>query len=824
MSGSLDRVAGRLVPWLIRHRKAVLIVAALVTLVSVFFATKLYGDLRSEIEELLPADAPSVVAARTVGPQLHSVNSLSIVMEGTDGDAIERFADDLVKRLKQEPPELIESIQYRTDEEKAFAQQYGMLFLDKPDLITIRDRIRARVAYEKKKANPLLNIAGDVEEPGAKKEAPPSLDFHDIEAKYGHTREELTHFRNGYFQTPDGKLLAILVRPPEAATGYEFNKKLLDTARRLVAELDPKKYDPTLKVGYDSEVTSLVEEQEALVADLASSTAVVVVMVLAVLFLYFRRWKAIGAILGSLAVGCAVTFALSYFAVGHLNANTGFLGSIVLGNGINVAIILTARYREERRLGTPVDDAIRIAWRTTFSATFVASFAAALSYLSLAVTSFRGFNQFGIIGGIGMATCWVTAYLLLPPLLAAIESVRPMNFAKRATGHPLTGRMVELIERHARALRVTSLLLLVGVGVAVAAYKGPVLEYDVSKLRAQKSIKSGATFWGGKQDQIFRAYLTPIVIVGDTPKDLDTVVATLDKHRKALGKKDPIREVRTLHTVLPGDQEDKVAVANEIRDELTPTRIKLLPKDVRAQVEELLPPEPVRPATVKDLPISIQLPLVERNGDVGKVALAFPAKVGVLNPNDLNELTDLIRGSIAETGGHARAVSQQLLFADIATAITKDGPKATGIALAVVLGLVLVVFRRLKPSLFTCGSLLAGVAYLIGLAAADHVRINFLNFVVLPITFGIGVDYAVNIIQRYRIEGGGQLKRVLLETGGAVALCSATTIIGYASLLVADNRALQGFGLLASLGELTCITTALVFLPAWMMKLDRNAT
>jgi uncharacterized membrane protein YdfJ with MMPL/SSD domain len=743
-------------------------------------------------------------------------------MDGTDGDAIERFADDLVKRLKQEPPELIESIQYRTDEEKAFAQQYGMLFLDKPDLITIRDRIRARVAYEKKKANPLLNIAGDVEEPGVKKETPPSLDFHDIEAKYGHTREELTHFRNGYFQTPDGKLLAILVRPPEAATGYEFNKRLLDTARRLVAELDPKKYDPTLKVGYDSEVTSLVEEQEALVADLASSTVVVVVFVLAVLYLYFRRWKAIAAILGSLAVGCAVTFALSYFAVGHLNANTGFLGSIVLGNGINVAIIITARYREERRLGTPVEDAIRIAWRTTFAATFVAAFAAALAYASLGVTSFRGFNQFGIIGGIGMATCWVTAYLLLPPLLAAIETVRPMNFVRRTTGHPLTERLVGLIEQHARALRVVSVLLMLGSLAAVLHYKGPLLEYDVSKLRAQKSIESGATFWGNKQDQIFRAYMTPIVIVGDTPADLDEVVKVLEAKRKALGKADPIREVRTLHTVLPTATPEKIAVANQIRDELTPTRIKLLPKKTREQVESFRPPEPVRPAAVKDLPQSIQLPLVERNGEVGKVALAFPAKVGVLNPNDLDELTHVIRGSIAETGGHARAVSQQLLFADIATAITQDGPKATTIALFVVLALVVVVFRRVRPTLLTCGSLLAGIALLIGAAAADHVRINFLNFVVLPITFGIGVDYAVNIVQRYRIEGGGSLRRVLLETGGAVALCSATTIIGYASLLVADNRALQGFGLLASLGELTCLVTALVFLPAWMMRPARG--
>jgi predicted RND superfamily exporter protein len=101
------------------------------------------------------------------------------------------------------------------------------------------------------------------------------------------------------------------------------------------------------------------------------------------------------------------------------------------------------------------------------------------------------------------------------------------------------------------------------------------------------------------------------------------------------------------------------------------------------------------------------------------------------------------------------------------------------------------------------------------------VRLNFLNFVVLPITFGIGVDYAVNIVQRWRQEGAGSLARVLRETGGAVALCSLTTIIGYGSLLTADNRALRGFGLLASLGELSSIMAALLALPAWLERAGR---
>ena len=57
---------------------------------------------------------------------------------------------------------------------------------------------------------------------------------------------------------------------------------------------------------------------------------------------------------------------------------------------------------------------------------------------------------------------------------------------------------------------------------------------------------------------------------------------------------------------------------------------------------------------------------------------------------------------------------------------------------------------------------------------------------------------------------------------GAVGLCSFTTIVGYSSLLVAKNVGLFLFGLLAVLGEVTCLTTAIVILPA-VLSLRRRA-
>ena len=145
-------------------------------------------------------------------------------------------------------------------------------------------------------------------------------------------------------------------------------------------------------------------------------------------------------------------------------------------------------------------------------------------------------------------------------------------------------------------------------------------------------------------------------------------------------------------------------------------------------------------------------------------------------------------------------------------AMERDGPISTGLALLIVILVALFVTRRVGASAVIIGSLLCGVILTVGGAAWLGVRLNFLNFVALPLTFGIGVDYAVNLYER--INEKGDIRAGISSVGGPVALCSFTTIVGYGALVFADNRALISFGQYAMAGELACITTALFLLPA----------
>jgi hypothetical protein len=101
---------------------------------------------------------------------------------------------------------------------------------------------------------------------------------------------------------------------------------------------------------------------------------------------------------------------------------------------------------------------------------------------------------------------------------------------------------------------------------------------------------------------------------------------------------------------------------------------------------------------------------------------------------------------------------------------------------------------------------------MVGAAGWAGVHVTFLNFIALPITFGIGAEYALNVVTRYNQDR--DILKAVTSTGAAVALCSWTTIVGYGSLLAARNQALRGFGAMAILGELSCLIGAIIALPA----------
>jgi predicted RND superfamily exporter protein len=126
---------------------------------------------------------------------------------------------------------------------------------------------------------------------------------------------------------------------------------------------------------------------------------------------------------------------------------------------------------------------------------------------------------------------------------------------------------------------------------------------------------------------------------------------------------------------------------------------------------------------------------------------------------------------------------------------------------------VIIATHSVRGSFAVLTALVLGVTWALGGAALMGMKLNYVNFIALPITFGIGCEYPFNVFDRSRLLGG-DVTSAVRRVGGAVALCSATTAIGYGSLLFSDQQALQSFGRLAMSGEIACLAGALFVVPS----------
>jgi predicted RND superfamily exporter protein len=118
------------------------------------------------------------------------------------------------------------------------------------------------------------------------------------------------------------------------------------------------------------------------------------------------------------------------------------------------------------------------------------------------------------------------------------------------------------------------------------------------------------------------------------------------------------------------------------------------------------------------------------------------------------------------------------------------------------------------------------MSWLIAFLYVEQIKLNFLNFVTLPISIGVGADYALNIMKRRELTDDAELPQALVETGGAVVLCSLTTMLGYVALMFSVNGATESFGLTAAAGEVTTLLAAVLLLPAilfWMNQRRASA-
>lgn len=801
----------RLVEHQFRHRWAWMAGFAVALAPCVWAVSSL--RVRSDFKELLPQNKPSVVTLDRIIAEVGGIDSLIVAVEGEDHVAMERFIEALVAKLGEFPQGYIRYVDYNVGGAEKFFADRKYLYLDLADLVSIRERIAAKIASEKLRNNPLFF---SLEDEAEKKD---ELDFSDLKAKYGREAGRFEGYTDGYYFGEQNRLAAVVIRPFGASTGIDFTQDLMARVQRAVDEVGPASYHRSLKIRYSGKYQETIQEYQQVIRDMLETLGLCLLLVAAAIYLYFWRARVLVFLSIPLAAGALVTFALTRWTIGYLNSQTAFLGSVIVGNGINTGVIFLARYLEERRRGVAPLPAMATTLRTTWLGTMCAAVTTSAGFACLLASEIKGFSHFGFIGGIGMMATWFAYFVALPPVVFVLESRFPMV---RESGRvPLNqwqglfDALADLIARRARAIAVVGIAGAVASAALFARAAPDALEYDFSKLR-NRYRETGETEAALKAriTAIFGENTSPSTILIDHPAQAAEVCAKVMAAEADVAAADrTIDKCRSILDFVPADQPAKLAELRRIRALLRDGAVNFAQGEHRREIDALRATAALRPFGMDELPVEVKRNFMKADGTLGRFVYVYPTPDAKLsNGRRLIQFADRLASIRLADGSEFRTSGQSAIFADLLKSVKKDGPFATVFSLLTVCAIAALTFRTARASGYVIAGLVLGAIYMLGLQALLGIKLNFFNFIAIPVTYGIGIDYGVNLYQRYLYEK--DILAALRGTGSAIFLCSITTFISYVTLLTAQNQALVSFGWLALLGEGGCLFASLVVMPA----------
>ena len=733
--------------------------------------------INANMLELLPDSDPTAQAIRKLNDEEGGANLLTIAARSDDPAALNAFMIGLADRI--EALDTVEYALYDLDPDLAF--QLGLLQLDPPELSALRSRLQGAVAMGPAAANPFL--AGRL------------LDLGPLTAKL--TPPETT----ALFPPEDG-VARMVVRPRGTAFQQAFVRELM---AGVYGEIDAASAaTPDVEVFWvGGAYRHSTEDVENIRKDLQWTALVSLVLVLALIGVAFRTPRAIVLIFVPLVAANIWTTGVAGVAVGTLNTFTSFFPAILIGLGVDFSIHLYSRYREELARLDDLKQAVVRAWDKAGPPSATAALTSAGGFCALWAAGFKGFRQLGTILAGGVLLCLVAVIVTLPLLILLLErgakSVPPAPAAAPASAQPQSYRWAPLGLLALGLVTLGASLLLPRVG----------FEFDISELRPAELSYDDLD---ADQRAIAEQSYSPVVLTYDSPADVARAHTQLSR-AVAAGEIQHVSGVLSVHTALPVDQAERVALLQEIAALARDPNIAYLPQAVQVNLARIADSQP-RLLTAEDLSPSLRHVLGAVDGR-NRVLLTTTDNMWDVREN--KELYDAVKAHAPD----AEAAGEYLALAVLYELMESDGPRVAGLALLAVLVMTWIDLRRFGRALGAVAALTAGMCWAGAALVLFDVKLSLVNFVGIPILMGIGVDVVIHLVHRLQEEGPGRVRTALSTTGWASGLSTATTVFSFAALSVASAQGVKSLGLLIVIGLSLVSLVALTAVPLGWMTLWR---
>ena len=174
--------------------------------------------------------------------------------------------------------------------------------------------------------------------------------------------------------------------------------------------------------------------------------------------------------------------------------------------------------------------------------------------------------------------------------------------------------------------------------------------------------------------------------------------------------------------------------------------------------------------------------------------------------------------SIAAIGGYGYVRSE------LANKVLSGTYYSLGIALLVIFILLSIIFRSAIAGLLGIIPLSVSVLILFGLMGLTGVRLDIATALLSSVMIGVGVDYTIHFLWRYREErrqnrfAREAVITTITTTGRGIIFNALSVIVGFLVLIISSFTPIRFFGILVVVSILCCLTGALVILPAILLR------
>jgi predicted RND superfamily exporter protein len=771
--------------------------AFLLTLLALFPLRRL--ETRMAFSDLLPEDFSSVKTWRQIGEKFGGLGHLAIVVHSEDSAANVAAIDFLADHLQNHPD--VNFLEYRTEAE--FYKAHKLLYISLKDLQEVDKRLETGFYLSKKKRNPLILDLLDEEEKESSLEA---TSLEDLQKKYFARLQ-------GYLGTPDGKTLVLRVYPNFDISDISRCRAFLRDAKIVTAQF--KESSPNgPELLFTGDMMRNIQNEGRLYSEIIDSGKSSLWLTALLLLIYFIRIP-VGAVLSIIPLAMATiwTLALTSKATGYLSLVTGPLSLLLVGIGLESSIQLLARWREERRKNFSAAVAFEIIILETGPAITTGVLVSAAAFLTLMITDFKGFAQFGLMAGIGMLCTLAAILIVFPCILIIVESygVLPPMGSRIYNFNLFRSRPYAKWRWHLAALALFTLFA-VHRGIQLQfQFNFDKLTFPNSNLQADSLVQAAG-----------EAIVPPAVVL---TRDYGEAQSVAEAVRLAMQKDSlspTIQSVTTMTDLLPADQDAKLAIIAKLKKTVTPELIAGTSGPLRENLEKLRNAWDVRKLTPADLPGNYKKKFLGKDSLSGQFTFIFPSVNLREGWNNIAFAED-VRDIKTADGAEYHASGAPVVQADLLNLIIPDTRRAFLLAFFTIALLVLLDVRSVRGTAVLILPLLFGLIWTLGLLKIFGIKLSWYNLVAFPAMVVFGINNGVHLYHRYIEEGRGSMRFVLRRTGEVTGVATLVGMAGFVGLAFSEHRGLASLGQTALIGLSMSLLAPLIIMPLIIGYLEERA-